>query len=168
MRNLGLVGMLALALIGAAGLAIGLGGCSEPTPAPSPVVTPPAVTSPAGAVVLLVNLPTDAELAEYNVSQTLTLQDTEESIIVVSLADDTTIEVVEIEMQDDGNLIELGAVFSVNNVAEGYAFEMIALRPEGAPYYKLRITMADDTVREYYISYNGKDGNPKLEYVFAE
>jgi hypothetical protein len=40
-----------------------------------------------------------------------------------------------------------------------------AFRSEGAPYYKLVITIKNvETI--YYISYNGKDGNPKIEYIF--
>lgn len=128
----------------------------------------PEVTNdyPAGAFAMVVNLPTDEERIQYNVSETLNLQETEESLIVVSLADDTSIQVVEIEIQPDGTFLDLSTVYSIESAPTDFAIELVALRPEGAPSYKLVVTLADDSETTYYISYNGKDGNPKIEYIF--
>lgn len=145
-------------------LMLALSGCAkgiEPeTPAPVNPNPPPA-----RAVAMLVNLPTDEERSEYTIIDTLDLQETDESIIFVALEDGTSLKVVEIAMQDDGNIIDLDTVYSVTDAPKDFALELKALRPEGAPYYKLVIVLNDvETV--YYISYNGKDGNPKIEYIF--
>jgi len=144
-------------------LILALSGCTntigpeKPTPAnPNP--------PPAGAVAMLVNLPTVKELGGYNIIDTLDLQKTDESIIFVALEDGTSVDVVEIAMQDDGNLIDVDTVYSVKDAPKGFAMLLKAFRPEGAPYYKLVITIKNvKTI--YYISYNGKDGNPKIEYI---
>ena len=70
--------------------------------------------------------------------------------------------------QEDGNLKELGPVYQVVDAPVGFALEITAIRPEGAPYYKLLIQIGDQEEVTYYISYNGKDGNPKEEYVFKK
>jgi hypothetical protein len=159
-RIIGYKGSLILLL----SIMFALSGCTkviEPEN-PSPVNPNPP---PAGAVAMLVNLPTDEELSEYNIIEKLDLQETEEGIIFVALEDGTSVDVVEISMQDDGNLIDVDTVYSVLDAPKGFAMFIKAFRSEGAPYYKLVITIKNvETI--YYISYNGKDGNPKIEYIF--
>lgn len=162
-RNL----FLLFLLVSAAMIATtGLSGCApaeEPAPAPPPVVE--ENPHPEDALAMIVNLPTTEERREYDIVETLELQETEESLIFVAVKEDTTLRVVEIEMQEDGNLKDLDTVFTAENAPMGFAVEMIALRPEGAPFYKLLIKVGEGEEITYYISYNGKDGNPKIEYI---
>jgi len=145
-------------------LMLALSGCTIETEPENPIPVDPN-PPPAGAVAMLVNLPTEEERSGYAIIDTLDLQETDESIIFVALEDGTSVEVVEIAMQDDGNLIDVDTVYSVIDAPKDFAMELKAFRPEGAPYYKLVIVLNDvETI--YYISYNGKDGNPKIEYIF--
>ncbi len=121
---------------------------------------------PENAIAYLVNLPTKEERGEYNIVETLNLQNTEESFIFVAIKEKTDLKVVEIEIKEDGSFLELGNVFNAKEVPPGFALELIALRPEGAPYYKLLISTNDSEEVTYYVSYNGKDGNPKIEYIY--
>lgn len=121
---------------------------------------------PEKAVAYLVNLPSEEEREEYNIIETVKLQSTEESFIFVSIKEITDLRIEEIEIMEDGNFKELGTVFKAEDVPAGFAVEIIALRPEGAPYYKLIISADDKEEVTYYVSYNGKDGNPKIEYIF--
>ena len=86
--------------------------------------------------------------------------------IFVAIKEKTDLKVVEIEIKEDGSFLELGNVFTAKEVPPGFALELIALRPEGAPYYKLLVSTNDSEEVTYYVSYNGKDGNPKIEYIY--
>jgi len=143
---------------------LALSGCTNEIEQKKPTPVNPNPT-PAGAVAMLVNLPTAEEMSQYNIIDTLDLQKTDESIIFVALEDGTSVDVVEIAMQDDGNIVDVDTVYSVIDAPKDFAMVLKAFRPEGAPYYKLVITIKNvQTI--YYISYNGKDGNPKIEYIF--
>lgn len=168
--------VLILSLSLSLGIMLAFSGCANEsipeTPAPPNPATeepnaPPSNVNPPpiGAVAMLINMPTGEERSEYTIVDTLELQETDESIIFVALEDGTSIKVVEIAMQDGGNIVDGDTVYSVTDAPKDFALELKAFRPEGAPSYKLVIDLNDvETV--YYISYNGKDGNPKIEYIF--
>ena len=144
-------------------------GCQPAAPAgPAEPEEPPVAIHPENAVALLINMPTEEERQEYHPVGNLMLQDSGEGFIFVAIREHTNLEVMEIEMQEDGNLKELGPVYQVVDAPVGFALEITAIRPEGAPYYKLLIRTGDQEEVTYYISYNGKDGNPKEEYVFKK
>ena len=143
--------------------------CQPAAPAgPTEPEEPPVAIHPENAVALLINMPTEEDRQEYHPVGNLMLQDSGEGFIFVAIREHTNLEVMEIEMQEDGNLKELGPVYQVADAPVGFALEITAIRPEGAPYYKLLIRTGDQEEVTYYISYNGKDGNPKEEYVFEK
>lgn len=144
-------------------------GC-QPAAAPEPAEpeAPDPSLHPEKSAALLINRPTEEERQQYHPVGNLMLQESQEGFIFVAIREDTDLEVMEIEMQEDGNLIELGPVYQVVDAPAGFALEITAIRPEGAPSYKLLIQIGDQQQVEYYISYNGKDGNPKEEYVFEK
>lgn len=144
-------------------------GCQPATPnEPTEPEEPPAVIHPENAAALLINMPTEEDRQEYHPVGNLMLQESQEGFIFVAIQEDTDLEVMEIEMQEDGNLMELGPVYQVMDAPAGFALEITAIRPEGAPSYKLLIQIENQQEVEYYISYNGKDGTPKEEYVFEK
>lgn len=146
-----------------------LSGCqSGMGPEPTEPEEPPATIHPENAAALLINMPTEADRQKYHPVGNLMLQDSGEGFIFVAIREHTNLEVMEIEMQEDGNLKELGPVYQVVDAPVGFALEITAIRPEGAPYYKLLIQIGDQEEVTYYISYNGKDGNPKEEYIFEK
>ena len=144
-------------------------GCQPAAPAgPAEPEEPAVAIHPEDAVALLINMPTEEDRQEYHPVGNLMLQESQEGFIFVAIQEDTDLEVMEIEMQEDGNLMELGPVYQVVDAPAGFALEITAIRPEGAPSYKLLIQIENQQEVEYYISYNGKDGTPKEEYVFEK
>lgn len=121
--------------------------------------------APEDAIALIVNLPTSEQRSQYHVSETLYLDETEEKILFVPRYEHTTIEIYALEFKEgDENLTEK-KIYSNLDCREDFCLELQAIRPEGIPNYKISILLPNSIQKEYIFSYNGKDGNPNLEYI---
>lgn len=121
--------------------------------------------APDDAIALVVNQPTTEQLTQIKMQETLNLQDTEEKIIFIPRYEHTAVELYKVEDINEAGEMTTSKFYSDNDCGKDFALELQAIRPEGMPNYKLQIKLPDGTEKEYYISYNGKDGNPNLEYI---
>lgn len=120
---------------------------------------------PKQAVALVVNFATDEQIKILQPHETLKLQQTENTIFVIPKDNRSGIAIYSQDIEADGTLFDVEKVYENPKPANDFALAMQALRPEGAPAYRIAITTEDGTEYSYVISYNGKDGNENLEYI---
>lgn len=122
--------------------------------------------APEGTIAILINRPTEEQLADYPVSESLVLDETEERLLLIPAEDVDTITIWNLEYIGD-ELERTGSVYINRDIPEDFVLDMTVIRPEGAPYFQLSLEGVQRNA-DYYISYNGKDGNPNIEYIEAE
>ncbi|MBN7773127.1 hypothetical protein [Clostridium aminobutyricum] len=121
--------------------------------------------APDDAIALLINLPTSDQRSLLKIQETLYLQDTEEKIIVIPRDAHASVELYTVDDISEAGDITASKFYTNEDCGKDFAMELQAIRPEGLPNYKLLIQLPNGTEKEYFISYNGKDGNPNLEYI---
>ncbi len=96
-------------------------------------------------------------------------QESPEKMILIPKFAGSTIEIISVEYNED-DFTEMAIIHSYEDIADGFILHITAIRPEGAPNTKIKITMPDEekTVTEYYISYNGNTGTPAFEVITME
>ena len=56
-------------------------------------------------------------------------------------------------------------LYAENIQRKDFTIALQAIRPEGILDYKILISLPNGLVKEYFLSYDGKNGNPNIEYV---
>ena len=112
---------------------------------------------------LVVNMPDESFLSTIKHLETYGEEDILESFIMIPMYNGTKVQLITLEYEDD-NLIPKEIVYEKSASEEGYGLYVRTIRPEGAPHLKLRLEYEGSTA-EYIITYNGKEGTPKYEYI---
>ncbi|MEA4988822.1 MAG: hypothetical protein VB095_12260 [Anaerovorax sp.] len=121
--------------------------------------------APEKAIGLIVNLPTPEQRLEYKVSETLYLDETDEKILFIPRYEHTTIDIYALEYDEKIENLSDKKIYSNTDSKKDFCLELQAIRPEGIPNYKISIGLPNDLQKEYIFSYDGKDGNPNMEYI---
>ncbi|MDD2569075.1 MAG: hypothetical protein PHQ49_05445 [Clostridia bacterium] len=120
---------------------------------------------PEDAIAVIVNLPTPQQILLLNITETLYLHETEEKIIFIRWHEHTAIEIYSVKgIWDAGNLT-VNKIYSNLDCRKDFTIALQAIRPEGILDYKILISLPNGLVKEYFLSYDGKNGNPNIEYV---
>ncbi|WP_206457927.1 hypothetical protein [Anaerovorax sp. IOR16] len=121
--------------------------------------------APEKAIALIVNLPTPEQILEYKVSETLYFDETDEKMLFIPRYEHTTIDVYALEYDEEVENLAEKKIYSNTDSKKDFCLEFRAIRPEGIPNYKVSIGLPNGIQKEYIFSYNGKDGNPNMEYI---
>lgn len=122
--------------------------------------------APEGTQAILINFPSEQQEADFPANEKLILDETNERFLLIPAEGTDKITVWSIEYVDD-ELKRTGEVYVNRSISDNFVLDMTVMRPEGGPYYELTIE-GTEGVADYYISYNGKDGNPNIEYISAD
>jgi len=119
--------------------------------------------APEGTIAILINRPTEEQLSDYPVSESLVLDETEQRMLLIPAEDVDTITIWNLEFTGD-ELERTGSAYINRDISEDFVLDLTVIRPEGAPYFQLSLE-GEQRNADYYISYNGKEGNPNIEYI---
>lgn len=120
--------------------------------------------APDEAVAILINQPTEDRLLDFHPSQLLVLEESPENFLL--LTSDRVEEIVIWEIEFDGeDFVRKNIVFNNSNPGDDYILHLEVNRPEGGPHFQLAF-ISDEGEVTYYITYDGKDGTPDIEYLF--
>ncbi|GAB1476764.1 hypothetical protein MASR2M70_16000 [Bacillota bacterium] len=120
-------------------------------------------SAPEGTAAVLINQPTEDQRKEFSPSELLVLEESMESFLLIPSETIEEITIWEIEF-DGSEFVRGGAVYKNYDPHEEYILHLVTMRPEGGPHYELSL-LSDEGEATYYIAYDGKDGNPNIEYV---
>lgn len=132
------------------------------------IYTSLANEGPNEAVLLIVNGADNFNYDNVSLLQTVSIEgvtSTSESMVLVPRYLDSIVSIEAIEYNIETEDFDVKhEIFNSGVTPDGYAIRFNAFRPEGAPINRILITYNNETT-EYLVSYNGKDGNPTIEYV---
>ncbi|WDV47584.1 hypothetical protein PV797_07835 [Clostridiaceae bacterium M8S5] len=115
------------------------------------------------AIAFIVNNPTEEELSKIRNLKEFEFDKSNESLLVVPVNNNSSVKVIELTLYKEG--IKYGKeLFKTDSTSNNYALQIKATRPEGVPAMEI-IVEKDGTTGEYQVSYNGKEGNPKVEII---
>ena len=109
-------------------------------------------SAPEETLAVLINLPTEEQERNFPADEKLILEQTEERFLLIPTEDVEEIVIWSLDYVDPD---------------DDFVLDLTVMRPEGPPHYQLALT-GEKGVTYYYISYNGKDGNPNIEYIIAK
>ena len=124
--------------------------------------------APEGTVAILINHPTEQQLNDYPATDQLTLDSADnmgEQIFVIPGKNVSTVTIYGIEFQND-DFNRADSVYQ-NTEPKDSILDLRVMRPEGGPHYELALK-GDFGEVGYYFAYNGKDGNPNIEYILKD
>ena len=142
-----------------------------PTKAPTEVPAPKAAyeafggNAPDSGIVLLVNNPDKNKAGIVNITESKKLDTTDEHILIIPKYKNTSIQIWSLRYEND-KLVRDNLEYENRRTADNFVLDANIMRPEGMPRYKM-VVYTPDSYAEYIFSYNGKDGNPELEYISA-
>ena len=122
--------------------------------------------APKGTLAIIINLPSAKQLSEFSSSEKLILEETEENLLLIPAANVDSITIWSMEFAD-GDFRQKEAVYVNRDIAENFVLDLTAMRPEGGPHFQISLK-SDSGMSNYFITYNGKDGNPNIEYITEE
>lgn len=116
---------------------------------------------------VILNFPDEETLKKVPDLKTYENDDQNETLLLIPVENGTRVEVKNLEW-DNQNLKETGTAYVTEKTEDGYGLFLRAMRPEGAPYLKIVVESPSGAKGEYLLTYNGKDGNPEIEYIKPE
>ncbi len=154
-----LIIVIAFASVGFAGCDTGKGSPEEPDDPVELLIR----NAPEGTAAILINQPTEYQLDEFRPSELLVLDESYENCLLIPSGEVEEITIWQIEF-DGTQLVRKEAIYKNYDPHEEYILHLVTMRPEGGPHYELSL-LSDEGEATYYIAYDGKDGNPNIEYV---
>jgi len=148
---------------------IALSGCSTPDTVNNDPKTELDLLwdeAPEGTLAILINLPTPQQLLDYPATESLLLDQTDETILVLPAEDLEQITIWSMKLVDENFVRDL-PVYRKHRDWEGFVLELSAIRPEGGPLWQMELTGPSGT-RDYYFTYDGQFGTPNFEYIEAK
>lgn len=121
--------------------------------------------APEDAIALIVNLPMPEQRSLLNVSECLYLQDTDEKIILIPRYEHASIKIYSVEGYVEQEGFSVNEIYSNLDCDKDFSIELQVIRSEGIPNYKICISLLNGNEKEYFLSYDGMNGNPNIEYV---
>lgn len=115
------------------------------------------------ALAYIVNSPTKRLLEKITNVEIYESQNSYENFLFIPTYKESNISIYELILQDD-ELSEGKILFKTDMVTDDYALYIKTIRPEGIPFLKIVIEY-NDSKGEYIVSYNGKEGTPKVEVI---
>lgn len=123
-------------------------------------------SAPEETLAVLINLPTEEQERNFPADEKLILEQTEERFLLIPTEDVEEIVIWSLDYEDV-NLPRIDEIYKNVDPDDDFVLDLTVMRPEGAPHYQLALA-GEKGVTYYYISYNGKDGNPNIEYIIAK
>ncbi|NLT48789.1 MAG: hypothetical protein GXX92_10310 [Clostridiales bacterium] len=150
--------------------AFAIAGCSPDTDLPNEPADGPLQLiwqdAPEDTVAILINQPTAEQLNDFAPSERLLLEQSEEGFLMIPASN--VEEIIIWQMEFNGtDFVRTDAVYENHDPDDEYVLDLVVMRPEGGPHYQIAF-ISDKGETIYYIAYDGKDGNPNIEYVKAQ
>ena len=125
--------------------------------------------APEDALGLIVNFPTEEDLAQIEISESAPLLTDGETMLIVPRYAGSQVELWSLRDDDAANMVFDEMLYEKANTPEGFVLETELIRAEGMPVFGLRISYSPSAggmqLAEYLFAYDGKDGNPYVEYA---
>ena len=125
--------------------------------------------APEDALGLIVNFPTEEDLTQIEISESAPLLTDGEAMLIVPRYAGSQIELWSLRDDDAANMVFDELVYEKADTPEGFVLETELVRAEGMPVFGLRISYSPPEggvqIAEYLFAYDGKDGNPYVEYA---
>lgn len=122
--------------------------------------------APENTLAILINCPTENQEKTFASDEKLVLEETEERFLLIPSESIDKINIWRIEFIEN-NFIKTGIVYENVDIDDDFVLDLVAMRPEGGPHYQLSISGKEGKA-DYFITYNGKEGTPNIEYILAE
>lgn len=122
--------------------------------------------APEGTIAVLVNFPSESQLSNFTVSERLVLQQTEERFLLIPAESVDSIIIWAMEFNGTDH-VRTGSVYENHTIGDNFVLDLIVMRPEGGPHFQLSIN-GEAGKADYYITYDGKDGTPNIEYIIIK
>ncbi len=119
--------------------------------------------APDKTVAVLINQPTAEQLTEFASKERLVLEESNEGFLLLPAKDVEEFTIWELEF-NGSDFFRKKALYTNFHPDEEFVLDLQVMRPEGGPHYELAFITERSEVT-YYIAYDGKDGNPNIEYV---
>jgi signal peptidase I len=120
--------------------------------------------APKDTAAVIINKLSDEEHRSFKNITKISLDESQEKILLVSAADGMDIQVFSVEY-DGSKLVDKELKFEKKNTEKNFALELQCYRPEGIPSYRIKISSSSGSL-EYPISFrDGKDGTKDMEYL---
>lgn len=123
-------------------------------------------STPEDVAAILINQPTEEQMKDFPPAERLVLGDSPEKFLLIPSQKIEEIAVWRIEFKGS-DFVREREIFNNYDPDDDYVLEIEAIRPEGGPQYQLSF-IGDQGETNYYITYDGKDGTPNIEYIFYE
>ncbi len=150
--------------------AIVIAGCSSDTDLPDePADSPLQLVwkdAPVGTVAILINQPTAEQLTDFAPAERLVLQSSEEGFLLIPAGEIEEITIWGMEFNGT-DFVRTEAVYQNFDPSQEFVLDLEVMRPEGGPHYQIAF-ISDKGETTYFITYDGKDGSPNIEYIVAE
>lgn len=149
-------------------LILALTGCGQAkeTPAVTTAFDTLWADAPKGTLAAVINIPSAEQLVSFPVSEKLMLEATEERFLLIPAENVDSITIWSIEFTG-GDFKQKDTVYENRAIGKNFVLDLTAMRPEGGPHFQISLESASGS-SNYYITYNGKDGNPNIEYITAD
>lgn len=115
---------------------------------------------------IVVDMPDKDFIAQIKQLDIYEQDDSLESFVVIPMYNGTNVKLITLAYEED-TLTSKEVVYENQASEGGYGLWVKAIRPEGAPNLKVTLEYEGKTA-DYMITYYGKDGIPKCEYIFGE
>jgi hypothetical protein len=122
--------------------------------------------TPEDVVAILINQPTEEQMKDFPPAERLIIEESPEKFLLIPA--EKVEEIVVWRLEFDGtNFVRSQEVYNNYDPDDDYVLEIEVIRPEGGPHYEISF-IADHGETNYYVAYDGKEGNPNIEYIFFE
>lgn len=115
------------------------------------------------SLAVIINNPEENQLKEIKNLKSFEYNKGKESLLIIPIYNNMDIKLKTLVWNED-NLQEDKKVYEEHDLKDGYGLKLKAVRPEGIPSLKISI-YGDEIYGEYILSYDGKNGTPKVEYI---
>ncbi len=122
--------------------------------------------APENSYAILINMPDAEQEKALPASEKLILDQGDERFLLIPAKSVDTVTIWSLDTKDPG-FPRYEAVYVNKDVGKDFILDLVAVRPEGEPRYQLSLDDKKGSVN-YYISYNGKEGSPNIEYIVKE
>lgn len=144
-------------------------GCSENNVNPDKHASPLELVwkdAPDDTAAIVINQPSEQQLMDFIPSERLTLEDSAENFLLIPSDKVEEICIWKVEF-DDTAFARLKMIYNNLDPQEDFILHLTAARPEGGPHFEITL-IADEGEASYYIAYNGKDEDQRIEYVKSD
>lgn len=122
--------------------------------------------APEGTIAVLINQPTIEQKADFKPTERLVLEDSGEGFLLIPAEKVEEITIWSLEF-NGSDFVRKKDVYKNLDPDDEYILDLTVMRPEGGPHYEISV-VSDGGEASYYIAYNGKEGNPNIEYIKAD